>query len=278
MVDEKTEILAIFTCHNRKRKTENCVHSLTERNPKCIFTYVIVDDNSQDGTKEMLESLKSTYSICLLEGNGRLYYSGGMRKGMLYALKELGNTFDYLLMVNDDVEFFDYSIEKMILQSLEQKKAVIAGATCNIEKQLTYSAVKYTKGIQCRKMSPNEWKIRADTFNANAVLIPYFIFRKAGTIDRHYHHSLGDFDYGLEISRHGYPIYVSREFVGYCSKNSEKDTWRDCSLGRIERIRKKESVKGAPIKPWFYFLRRNFGFFTALKGCATPYIRILIGR
>lgn len=275
-------IIAVFTCFNRKARTQNCIQTLAAGNPDCEFTFIAVDDNSTDGTGEMLEALqKEGYDIHLLKGNGSLFYSGGMRLGMEYVLEdnnESNNTYEYLLMLNDDVAFYENCIEKMATQSKEQGNAVIVGAMCDKEQHMTYSAVKYTRGIRYRKLEISEWKVPADTFNANAVLIPYEVFRKVGAMDRHYVHSLGDFDYGLFIKRAGYTIHPSKEYVGICESNPSTGGWQDVSLSRCERIRKKESVKGAPTRQWFYFLRKNFGMFTAVKGCVTPYIRILLGR
>lgn len=289
-------IVAVFTCFNRKARTQNCIHTLIRGNPGCEFTFVAVDDNSTDGTGEMLEALqKEGYDIRLLKGNGRLFYSGGMRLGMEYVLesaagKEDNNAsndtssdasndiYEYLLMLNDDVVFYENCIEKMAVQSKEQGNAVIVGAMCDRKQHMTYGAVKYTGGIHYRKLAISEWGVPADTFNANAVLIPYEAFWEVGAMDGHYIHSLGDFDYGLSIKRAGYTIHSSKEYVGDCERNPSTGGWQDVSLSRYERIRKKESVKGAPTRQWFYFLKKNFGLLTAVKGCVTPYIRILLGR
>lgn len=271
-------VLVIMTCFNRKEKTEKCMKSLLKGNININFTFLIVDDNSKDGTIEMLENLQKEYSIYIVKGNGNLFYSGGMRMGMDYALNEFKDSYDYILMVNDDVSFYVECIEMIIQQSKEQKGAVIVGAMCDANGQMSYSAVKYTKGIKYRKMYLNEWNVPADTFNANCVLIPYAAFKKTGTMDSHYIHSLGDFDYGLELKRNGFRIYVSKEFVGICDNNSSKNTWVDNSLSRIERVRKKENVKGAPNKQWYYFLNKNFGVIQGIKGTITPYLRILLGK
>lgn len=279
------KIIAVFTCFNRKARTKNCIHTLAAGNPGCEFTFAAVDDNSTDGTGEMLEALREEgYDIRLLKGNGSLFYSGGMRLGMEYVLeraaagKEGTETYEYLLMLNDDVAFYENCIEKMAAQSKEQGNAVIVGVMCDREQHMTYSAVKYTRGIHYRKLAISEWEVPADTFNANAVLIPYEAFQKVGAMDRHYVHSLGDFDYGLSIKRAGYPIYPSKEYAGVCEGNPSAGGWQDASLSRKERIRQKESVKGAPTRQWFYFLRKNFGLLTAVKGCVTPYIRIMIWK
>lgn len=272
------KVLAIFTCFNRKEKTKKCIETITTGNPECQFTFVVADDGSTDGTYEMLQDMQSAYSIHVLRGNGDWFYSGGMNAGMDYALQNLPHDFDYLLMMNDDVEFFDKSIQSMISQSIQQKDAVIVGAMCNDGGTLSYGSVKYISGYKYRKMELSEWKAPVDTFNANCVLILYKAFEQVGAMDLYYRHSLGDFDYGLSLKQAGYLLYQSKEFVGKCNNNSNKGTWTDTSLSRIERIRKKENVKGAPTRQWFYFLKKNFGFPAAVKGVVSPYIRILLGK
>ena len=272
------KIAVILTCFNRKEKTENCIRNIVHGNPMHKFTFIVVDDQSNDGTVEKMQEMTREFDIHLLQSGGDAYYSGGMRIGMNYVLSKLKEHFEYVLLVNDDVSFCENSIEKIIEQSRNQKDAVVIGATCNDEGMLSYSAIKYTKGISYRKLNITEWETEADTFNANCVLIPYEFFVQTGCMDEYYIHSLGDFDYGLDLKRHGAILHVSKEYVGVCNNNSITNTWVDTSLSMIERIRKKESVKGAPTRQWFYFLNKNFGFFTAVKKCITPYVKILLKK
>lgn len=81
-----TTITVIFTCFNRKEKTLQCIRSLSEGNKQLSFSYVIVDDNSTDGTREALEALKQEGTdLTLLSGTGSLFWAGGMRRGIAYA-------------------------------------------------------------------------------------------------------------------------------------------------------------------------------------------------
>lgn len=271
-------VLALFTCFNRKEKTEKSIRSIVRENSDCDFTFIAVDDNSTDGTLQMLMKMRQEYTIHIVEGDGGLFYSGGMRMAMKYAKETLGKTFDYVLMMNDDVLFLNQSISHMVTQSLQQKDAIVVGAIKDDFGRQSYGAIKYVKGTQYRKLSPEEWEIQADTFNANCVLIPWRAFNRTQVIDSYYIHSLGDFDYGLALKRNGYKIYSFREYAGICNNNSNKGSWTDVTLPRKVRIRKKESIKGAPTKQWFHFLKKNFGLAIALKGCATSYIRILLGK
>ena len=76
-------ILVLFTCYNRKEKTIRCINSLVKNN-SCNIQFLILDDNSTDGTKEALEKFDNTIVI---EGDGNSFYSGGMRKIIAKAKK-----------------------------------------------------------------------------------------------------------------------------------------------------------------------------------------------
>ncbi len=273
------QIIVVLTCFNRCEKTVSCVQRLISGNPTVTFKFIIVDDHSTDETVEKLQILSQKYDITVLSGTGGLFYSGGMRLGMKYVL-ERDNKAEYLLMVNDDVEFFAHSIEKLILRSIELNDAVIAGATCDTKGNLTYGAIQYVKKntIKYRTIGPQETEALCDTFNANCVLIPYQKFLKAGIMDEKYQHSLGDFDYGLQLKKQGNPIYSSAEYIGVCECDSIEGTWRDQKLSIWKRLKLKEQPKGAPLRHWCYFLKKNFGLKNALVHSITPYIRIILKR
>lgn len=270
------KVVVALTCFNRREKTVNCVKKLVSENQRVSFKFVVVDDNSSDDTVEELSKLQEDINIIQTEGN--LYYSRGMRRAMeviLNTTEYLGS--DYVLLVNDDVDFYSNSIEKIIDES--NRKFVIVGATCDSEGLQSYGAVVYPKknSIKAEKVLVGDHR-KADTFNANCVLIPTDIFRTVGIIDEHYVHGLGDYDYGFSISRNGYSIYSSNEYVGKCDNNSKKNTWLDTSLTVMERIHKKESVKGSPASIWWYYLKKNFGIFDAVKYSISPYVKILLKR
>ena len=268
-------VLALFTCFNRKDKTRRAIETLVAGNPEVHFSFLVVDDGSTDGTGEMLQSQSFGAEIQVLRGDGGLFYSRGMRLGM-EALLQREQNYDYLLMMNDDVDFFPNCIEHMICQSQNTDNAVIVGATRDEAGNLSYSGIVYEKGIHYRFQQPGETR-PADTMNANCVLIPYGLFRKTGPMDGHYHHSLGDFDYGFALRDAGGQLRVSEQYIGLCTDNPPSGTWHDRSLPRLTRLRKKESVKGDPVGPWFYYLKKHFGLLTALKSSVTPYLRILLG-
>lgn len=272
------KVAALFTCFNRKEKTETAIRSLVNGNPRIEFSFIVADDNSNDGTPEMLQELNQEgYSIYCIHGDGNMFYSGGMRVAMDFTLKQQSQ-YEYVLMMNDDVEFHTGAIEKLVIQSSEKNDAVIVGVCCDSKGKYSYGAIQYKKGISYVGRGIEFSDLECDTFNANCVLIPWNHFEKSGGMDLHYIHSLGDFDFGLKLKKGGAKIYPSQEYVGLCNPNSSKGSWQDPSVSLIQRIKKKESPKGLPAGIWFYFIKKNFGLGLAIQKSIIPYIRIIIGK
>lgn len=272
------KIKIIFTCYNRKEKTFKCIRSLIDGNLEHDISFIIVDDNSTDGTLEMIKSTDANVSI--LEGNGSLFWAGGMRKGIDYFLSD-SEQVDYVMFVNDDVDFNEDIINRMIKCSLSNNKSVVIGATCDEHGNQTYGALRLIKGCGQKwyeSVVVTDSDLSADTFNCNCVLFPYYVVRKTGSFDPVYKHSLADLDYGLTLKRMNVNMLSTDFFVGVCSRNESKGTWTDPKLSRVERIRKKESPKGAPAKIWFHFMKKNFGLCKAIRYSITPFIKILLGK
>lgn len=270
----------ILTCYNRREKTTKCIRSIVEENHKISLIFVVVDDNSTDGTIDAVREIVPDAYI--LTGNGGLFWNGGMHMGMEYALQHIKDA-DYYVMINDDVDFypgiFDAMAEELSHDGAEIKR-VLVGATQSDDGTLSYGGIKYQgkKSLKLRTIGPDESDMQCDTFNANCVFIPREIFRKAGSTDPHYSHSMGDFDYGFTIKRLGFKINVFNMFVGRCNDNPVNGTWQDKSLSIRKRLKLKEGKKGLPFKDWYRYLRKNFGIDVAVIRSFTPYIKIFLGR
>lgn len=270
------QAVIILTCFNRKEKTTECIRTLKEGNKNIDFVWVVVDDQSSDGTPQAIKELIP--EVHLIPGTGSLFWNGGMNRGMEYA-KEHVKDAKYYVLVNDDV-VFDAGILDAMAAHLGDKEEVLVGATYSDEHTLSYGGIKYAgkKNLHYRFVGPEEKDLNCDTFNANCVMIPRKIFLEAGATDPHYSHSLGDFDYGFRIRRMGYPIHVFERFCGHCNDNPTDGTWQDKKLPICTRLKLKKGPKGLPAKDWYRYLRKNFGLDVAIVRSVTPYIKILLGR
>lgn len=274
----RINVTVIFTCFNRKEKSVNCIKKLVELNDTVNFSFIVVDDNSTDGTKDAINSLKLNTNI--LEGDGTLFWCGGMRKGLDYYLKSNLDEDGFCLLVNDDVDFFEHSIDKMIVQLSNREDTVIVGATCNDQGKFSYGLRRRVKGLKkgmVEAVPPESKEVVGETGNANCVLIPNKILVDVGNMDYTYKHNYGDYDFGFQITRKGYKLVSSLEFIGICNDNPKKGRWMDTSLSRRERLKDKESPKGSPFKEAWHFALKNFGFVKAVRYTISPYIKILLG-
>lgn len=268
-------ILALATCFNRKERTIAAIERLTNGNPTLSFDFLILDDNSTDGTPEALAMYDN---VTVLHGTGSLFYTGGMRI-LIDAAKKSGKTYDYCLMFNDDVQFYDHCIEYL---ASKRDDVVWVGPTCDEQGKLVYSGiVRRSKWKPKYKhlLAPDENGVPCETLNGNCVLIPWKIFLDADNMPDCYTHNFGDYDYGFSLTRKGYQIMVPDRFVGVCGNETKiENSWQDKSLPLKERLKKKQSVKGLPFGEYFNYLKRNFNLGTAIVYSLSPYVKMMIGK
>ena len=273
-----SKIVVVMTCHNRKEKTLNCLEKLHEGNAANAYHYIVVDAGSTDGTCDEIEKAGYT-DVELVRAENTLFWNGGMHRGIELGMKS-ADKYDYMLLVNDDVDFTPGVIDELVAYSNDKMKgkSVVVGATCDDNGDFSYGGILYKKGIHYDMLGPDKHDTKCTTFNANCTLIPIEAMRLAGNVDPYYKHSMGDFDLGLRLRKKGTDIYVFPRYVGVCNDNPVEGSWMDTSLTRAERLRKKESFKGLPFKDWYHYLLHNFGFFTACVRSITPYFKILLGK
>ena len=230
---------------------------------------------------------------------------------MLKTAAGTGSRFDYVMLVNDDVEFFEDFLVKMLKYSENAgENTTIVGAACaevgdksfdangdeskRKNRVQTYGGIRYNArpkeyntgflnliksllpvSVKYKMVTIGENDLRCDTFNANCVLIPWEAYEASEKMDKHFVHGLGDFDYGLCLKGEK----LSTDFyVGVCANNEKSGTWMDTELVKYERVRRLNGVKGAPTKQWFYYLNKHFGFMSAVVYSISPYVRILLGK
>lgn len=266
----------IMTVHNRKEKTLKCLKSISEVKDIPLYDVFICDDASSDGTAE--EVLKRYPNVIIMKGTGDCFWTRGMYLAMQQATKK---EYDFYLMVNDDVEFFQnmWNIMKGTLSS--RRNVGITGATQSaISGKLTYSGAQFYhdngKTYVGTKISPNgSIDNECDVANWNCFLITKEVVQRVGIIDPVYEHSFGDFDYSLRMKSKGLKICVSKEYIGYCENNGIKGTYKDGNLPRCKRIKKVFAPTGLPFKSWSIFVKRYYNK-NKLRNIFGPYIKLLL--
>ncbi len=275
-------IAVIMTCFNRKEKTLASLAGLFNQKlpPHVVLTVYLVDDGSTDGTSEAVR--KSYPTVELIEGNGSLFWNGGMRRAFAEAI---ASDPDFYLWLNDDTLLYPDAINKalstyQILQAQGELLSVVIGSTCDPETQLlTYGGMiqKYWwHPLKFKLRQPGDQPLRCDTMNGNFVLIPRNIGKKVGNLDPNFIHSTGDMDYGLRVKQNGGSVWIVPGYIGTCAVNSlVGDCWADPKLPVWDRLKKVNQPKGLPIGEWKVFSQRHAGIFWPIFWLL-PYFRLLL--
>lgn len=264
MIDQniqRVDLAVLLTCHNRKDKTLSCLKSLSEqvdREDGPVQVY-LVDDASTDGTAEAVT--RQFGDVHLLQGDGTLFWNGGMRKAFQTA-SEKG--YDYYLWLNDDTELLGDALDRLLSIAREYPGAIIVGSTLDLKQEKhTYGGVLLGPGMSRLRFSQivphTDSVLPCDTFNGNCVLIPREVFNVIGNLSTDFTHGMGDFDYGLRAKQAGFESLVAPGYYGLCDPNQPPRCF-DQRQSLFSRLKILHSPKGLPPAEWMRFTRRHAPF------------------
>lgn len=224
------KVAVVVPVYNRREITLNYISSFLEISSTvngCDFTIVIIDDGSTDGTSQSIRQLYS--DVVILSGDGNLWWTGAIRKGVEYAI---GQDFDLLLIMNDDVEMAPDFLEQLLavheknisallssikLNKQEDGSEQIIAAGFNVvgwlkQDKIVYADEKYTDSI------PDI--IECDILTGSSLLIPINVVRDIGNFDsKKFPHHWGDFEFTRRASLAGYKCLVVTKSKIYTEYN-----------------------------------------------------------
>ena len=107
--EKMDKIYILLPVYNRRDLTEifvKCLAAQTYQN----YHLILIDDGSTDGTAEMVQDKISATTV--LQGQGNWWWAGGLQKGIEWLHGIPLHDRDIVLMINDDVTFDPYFLEK----------------------------------------------------------------------------------------------------------------------------------------------------------------------
>lgn len=247
----KTAVL--LTVFNRKDITIKGLHSLYESiealGDGYSFEIYLTDDGSTDGTSEAIRN--SFMNIHIVQGNGHLFWNRGMLEAWKAAL-ESDETFDYYLWFNDDVLLYPQALKVLFeANSKAGGNSIISGAFCSDS-----GVVSYGGWIGDSIADVNDNLQEVDRVNGNLVLIPQDVYKKIGTLNPHFHHSYGDFEYGIRARKNNIPLYLTPNYVGIGERHDVVQGYYDTSKNIFKRIRNLYFPVGDyPIDAFYYDIK-----------------------
>ena len=219
-------ISIVVLAWNNKQDLEKCINSILD-NTKIKYKLIIVDNNSQDNTKEYLLDLEETWDN---ENLLKVIFNpenSGYAKGNNLAIPYLEG--DYVLFLNQDIVVTNKSIDKMAL-FLEE----------NNEYKVIAPQLRYPDGriqLSCRKlptpksMIQNYLKMSWDDSKdfdhtksqvceqpmASAIMLKTKVFEEINGFDDHQDYWLffNDVDLSKKIKQKGYKTYFLADIFMY---------------------------------------------------------------
>ena len=274
-------IAIILTSHNRVSKTYNCIDKLINSNLPInhIIEIFLVDDLSKDNTQTVIK--KSFPQVEVIEGDGNLYWCGGMRRAWTQAFNKYD--FDYYIWINDDVEIFNNSIIQLLEVQNEYflnnaKNCIVFGFCSSFnDNDITYGGI-YKK----RFLKPNGKLQKAELINGNFVLVPKQVFEILGNLSEKYTHGMADYDYSLRANENNVECISTKVVVAKCNRNV--DIYTSNCISFKQKLRYLLNVitnKNSKFKfnEYIYFRNRFFNekkYFIYIKYTLFFFIKIVI--
>jgi len=259
-------VSVLITVFNRKEKTKLCLESLQSTVQPYLkedidLEVFLTDDGSTDGTQEMLAAEEWSFPIHVLQGNGSLFWNGGMINSWKAALAKGG--FDGYLWLNNDTvvlpEFWkdllaadNYRVEHF------NKTGIYVGSTKDsVSGTFTYGGFVYTNKLTLkdRFIMPDGTHFQeCEAAHGNITYVSSGVVDRMGIFCEKYHHGGADHDYTYLAHKAGFPVLVLPHYSGVCDNDHPQDGGRKAFFG----LPLKERINALNLHNTLLFNRRCF--------------------
>ena len=246
------KLAVLIASYNRRDATLCCISQLLPQLGEDDGVY-LVDDGSQDGTAAAVVGLNDK-RIKVINGDGSLFWTKGMRKAWEVAVAERQD-WDGYLWLNDDTELKPDAIAKML--AVGDGEHIVVGELENAKGEIVYGTRP------------------GGLFTGNCVFVPRKVYERLGMICGDYSHAWADSDYAMKANRAGIGV-VSAGVVGKAEGHPNRPSLKGLLL--IERIGMLRNPKGWNLHDLWLYRRRNWGCCAAVCSCLHLIMHIIIGE
>jgi GT2 family glycosyltransferase len=224
-------VYIIIPVHNRKQITLKCLDTLKQNGDMDKYHIVVVDDGSTDGTPQAIQSLYP--EITILHGDGNLWWTGGIKKGMEYAYQQGA---EYFIWLNDDCYPQAQSIQKLISFCQDNPKIIAGGQSLDPDclKPSYGGIIRHWNRIE-QVHCVNNLIQECDGLAGNFVCIPRQVVDVVGYPNASlFPHYYGDVIYTNKAQKVGYSIIIFAESIAYCKNETNSISWLTSELNLLD--------------------------------------------
>jgi len=222
-------VYIIVPVFNRIEKTVKCLESIYKQSFSEIIV-IVVDDGSTDNTRAVLESHFS--KVVILNGNGSLFWTGAVKLGIEYVLN-ICNKEDWILLMNNDVQVKNDTIEKLVSFSNNLNRKVIVNAV-SVDSSDQDTIIK--SGTKILSWALNRTKhvyhgaslksllsydaVEVDLLTGRCLLHPVEVFDKVANYNPDLlPHYGGDDEFTARAKLFGYKLYILPSAIVYLNQD-----------------------------------------------------------
>lgn len=215
----KPDVSVIIPVHNNLDYTERCLASLAAAKPNVPFEIIIVDNASDDGTKEFLERKAAQGEIRFIRNDPPQPFAASCNRGAEAA------SGDYLLFLNNDTEAFPGWLDAMMRTITRDDRIGVVGAKLLFpDGTIQHAGVGFHYFRRSRRVGPYHVfrKFPRDAVAVNkereyrcvtgaCLLTRRNLFIESGQFDERFINCFEDVDYCLQVHDSGYKIIYTPE-------------------------------------------------------------------
>lgn len=209
--NQKEPVYIIIPVHNRKNITLKCLETLKQCGDLDRYHTVIIDDGSTDGTSEAITDLYP--KVTILTGDGNLWWTGAIRKGMEYAYEQGA---EYFIWLNDDCLVSNDAISELLKFCHQNKDTIIGGQGYCLDKPNLMAFGGKKKTVNGYKYCENKHETiqSCQLLSGNLVCLPKNIIARIGfPDDKIVPHYGGDSLYLIKARKKGFQLFVNSRNV-----------------------------------------------------------------
>ena len=205
----------IIPAFNQVEYTKQCIEAIFKNTSKSLFELIVVDNNSTDGTKEFLSSLKE--NIKVISNQKNYGFAKACNQG---ANKASGET---LIFLNNDTIPLPGWLEEMVQCAISNDNVGIVGSKLLYpDGKIQHAGIGFIKGIPDHPLrnlpgdhpEANIFK-ELDMVTGACLLIRRDLFYDCGGFDELYKNGVEDIDLCLKVRSKGYKVIYNPKSTLY---------------------------------------------------------------
>ena len=267
-------VYIIIPVHNRKNITLKCLETLKQCGDLDRYYTVVVDDGSTDGTSEAITNFYP--EVTILTGDGNLWWTGAIRKGMEYAYEQGA---EYFIWLNDDCYVSENAIIRIVNSCKKERKKII-GAQCYNDSKYTSPSYggEIREGLKLKaKYVGFDQIINCDALDGNLVCMESSVVDDIGyppnDLIPHYG---GDNFFTWKAKKVGYKLELDGNIIAVCKQNKGDESWLLSDLSILELWQKINLPKSKFYSVGYWNFCLNFWGFKGILLYIKPYLRLAI--